>query len=99
MYALPHTVIDKKENIDWKRNGNLFMVGTFYLGPCLHLWYCKGMPIVINRTLGSNPSRMSSSVTGMLYDQLLFAPIFLSGFFVFQGVVNERSPKGISKGI
>ena len=85
--------------MDWKRNLNLFAVGTCYLGPSLHVWYCKGLPQVVNRVLGANPTKFKASFTGMLFDQLLFAPIFLAGFFTIQGLVNERSFEGVKSGI
>ena len=74
-------------------------MGTFYLGPSLHVWYCKGLPQVVNRVAGPNASKFKASFTGMLFDQILFAPIFLSGFFVVQGLVGERSLEGVSKGV
>jgi len=35
----------------------------------------------------------------MLFDQLIFAPFLLVGFFVYDGVVNDFSMKGLQKGI
>lgn len=42
--AITQIVIDKKPKFDFGRNLNLFLVGTTYVGPLLHLWYCKILP-------------------------------------------------------
>lgn len=35
----------------------------------------------------------------MLFDQFLFAPIFLSGFFVFRSFIETLDMKGVEKGV
>ena len=35
----------------------------------------------------------------MAFDQLLFAPIILVGFFIYDGLVNDCSMKGLDAGI
>lgn len=91
-------MIEKKESIDLKRNLVLTITGGVYLGPCLHIWYSKLLPQIVNRVVGQSTSKFVPAFTGMLFDQLLFAPIFLSGFFVFLGFMNDPSAKGIQKG-
>lgn len=49
---------------------------------------------MVNRVIGDSSSKYKAAFTGMLFDQLLFAPIFLAGFFTVQGIVNERSLSG-----
>lgn len=39
------------------------------------------------------------ALTGMAFDQLLFAPAFLVGFFVFLGLVADPSARGFNKGV
>lgn len=90
--SVPMLVIEKKAEFDFKRNLNLILTGTFYLGPCLHVWYSKLLPQVVNRVVGaSTASKFKPAFTGMLFDQLAFAPVFLTGFFVFANWVRDFS--------
>ena len=45
------------------------------------------------------PSSITTIAGKVAADQLLFAPIFLAGFFVVQGVLGERSIEGVNKGV
>jgi hypothetical protein len=73
----------------------LAATGTFYLGPILHVWYSKFLPQLVNRVMGSTggpvtttlAGRAKAAIPGTLFDQLLFAPAFLSGFFVFSNFI------------
>jgi protein Mpv17 len=35
---------DKAKPFDYNRNINFFAVGSLYIAPNLHLWYCKVLP-------------------------------------------------------
>ncbi|OON19758.1 hypothetical protein X801_04373, partial [Opisthorchis viverrini] len=37
--ALSQKLIEKNKQLDFYRNKNFLLVGTFYLGPCLSVWY------------------------------------------------------------
>lgn len=82
-----------------QRNLNLILTGTFYLGPCLHYWYSKFLPQAVNRVLGAKASKFRASMTGMLFDQLLFAPGFLTGFYVFANFVRDFTYKSALNGV
>lgn len=101
MYLLSYIlVIEKKQDFDWRRNFNLVLTGTFYLGPCLHVWYSKLLPQVVTRVVGTAPaSKFKPAFTGMLFDQVAFAPVFLTGFFIFASWVKDFSPKSAVGGI
>jgi hypothetical protein len=65
------------------------ITGTFYMGPCLHFWYTHSIPAILNTVLRNEAKnkRFVRAATGMAFDQLLFAPVVLAGFFVFLNVV------------
>lgn len=86
MYLILYAAIEKKEHFDLWRNFNLFLTGSVYLGPCLHFWYSKYLPRLVSN-LVSSQGKFKPAFVGMLLDQIVFAPIFLSGFFVFAGFV------------
>lgn len=92
-----HLVFEHKP-FDLKRNLNFFTMGAAYIAPCLHFWYCKALP-KISAQLFSNASKFVKVFGSMLFDQLLFAPVLLTGFFAFNGLVVERSLSGAQKGI
>ena len=92
-------VFDKKEKIDLKRNLNLFLVGTTYVGPCLHVWYCKALPLIGNFMFKETTKKSARVFTLMSADQLLFTPFYLVGFFIYNGFVNSFSTKGLTEGI
>lgn len=92
------SVIDKKPKIDLKRNLNLFLVGSTYVGPLLHLWYCKLLPIIGNFFIKETTKKSAKVFTLMSADQLLFTPFYLVGFFLYDGLMNQCSTKGFIKG-
>jgi hypothetical protein len=101
MYTFGYEVIEKGHAFDLRRNINMAITGTLYMGPCLHYWYTHSVPAIL-RIIFSNHSKDNKFVraaTGMAFDQLLFAPIVLSGFFVFLNLVKEPKPSGFSTGI
>lgn len=83
-----HSVIDKKPKIDLKRNLNLFLVGSTYVGPLLHLWYCKLLPTIGNLLFKQTTKKSARVFTLMSADQFLFTPFYLIGFFIYNGIMN-----------
>ena len=77
---------------------SLTLTGAFYLGPCLHFWYSKYLPAVINKCIGDTPNKYKRAFTGMIFDQILFAPTFLSGFFIVMGFNSSFSMEGVKQG-
>ena len=75
------------------------MVGSMYLAPMLHMWYCKALPFIGSRIFNEATPKAARVFTSMACDQLLFAPILLMGFFVFDGIVKDFSIGGLKKGI
>jgi peroxisomal membrane protein 2 len=85
--VIPVTVanIEKKENspslfdylrhIDWVRTGNFTLLGIVYIAPAMHYWYGFLM-----RAFHGNSMRITILRTAM--DQSMFAPTFLTFFFV-----------------
>jgi hypothetical protein len=61
-------------------------MGSFYFAPCLHAWYCKILPKIGDK-LFSTSTKTVRVIGSMLFDQLAFAPILLSGFFTFNGLL------------
>ena len=70
-----------------------------YISPALHFWYGRGVPLVTSKVFGNNLSPFMKSVGGMVFDQLLFAPILLSGFFVFNGFIQTFDMDGLKNGV
>ena len=89
-----YSVIEKKTTFDYRRNFNLFLAGSCYIAPMLHFWYCKMLPRIAAPLL---PSSTIGQVFGkMAIDQLLFAPLILSGFYIFLTTVSDGDPmKGV----
>lgn len=55
---------------------------------------------MIQKKIFSEQTAKATKVfTSMAFDQLLFAPVLLVGFFVYDGVVNDFSINGLKKGI
>ena len=75
-------VIDKKSQVDWGRNRNLFIVGSLYFAPMLHMWYCKALPYIQSKVFSEATPKATKVFASMAADQLAFAPIILAGFFI-----------------
>lgn len=84
-------VIDKKENIDWKRNTNLFLVGAGYFAPMLHNWYCRALPYFGSLVFKETTPKAARVLISMAADQLAFAPIVLAGFFIVNALIDDTS--------
>lgn len=82
------------------------MTGAIYLGPILHIWYSKLMPQMVSRIVRNTPNqadslskRITGAIPGTLLDQLLFAPPFLAGFFIFNSFVQDFKAESAKKGV
>ena len=74
-------------------------MGALYIAPALHAWYCKLLPKVQGIVFSANVSKTVKVLGSMAMDQLLFAPILLSGFFPVNQMVVDRSFKSWEKGV
>ena len=63
------------------------------------MWYCKVLPAIGAKLFNESTSKAGRVFTSMAFDQLLFAPIFLSGFFIYDGLTKDFSVNGFGKGI
>lgn len=86
-----YLVVDKKDQIDWKRNRNLFLVGAGYFAPMLHMWYCKMLPYFGSRVFSESTPKTTRVLVSMAVDQLAFAPIILAGFFITNALFDDPS--------
>jgi protein Mpv17 len=75
------------------------VTGTVYFGPCLHFWYSKLLPRIVSKFLPASEVSLSTALLGMAFDQLAFAPLVLSGFFIFLNFTKEPEMKGIKVGV
>lgn len=96
-YICIHVAIEKKAEVDIKRNFDLFLTGGLYISPFLHLWYCKVLPRVVGK-LFPNFSKTPKVLISMLFDQGIFAPILLTLFFPVVHFINDPKPQSIRKG-
>jgi hypothetical protein len=97
--AFTQIVVDKKTKFDYARNLNLFLVGTTYVGPLLHVWYCKMLPAFGNMIFKESTKKSTRVFTFMSADQLIFTPLNLVGFFIFNGFVDDFSIQGLKNGL
>jgi hypothetical protein len=97
--AITQIVIDKKPKFDLGRNLNLFFVGTTYVGPLLHVWYCKMLPAFGNMVFKESTKKSTRVLALMSADQLIFTPLYLVGFFIYNSLINNFSLKGLQKGM
>ena len=79
----------------------LTITGGLYIGPILHVWYSRFLPQLVNKVSSGAASgaasgasaslrdKIKSAIPGTLFDQLLFAPPFLFGFFIFSSFVTD----------
>lgn len=73
-------------------------MGFAYIAPALHLWYCKLLPRV-QAAVFPTASKTVKVLGSMAFDQLVFAPILLTGFFPFNQVIADRSFGSFAKGV
>jgi hypothetical protein len=73
-------------------------MGSAYVAPALHLWYCKLLPR-IQAAIFPAVSKTVKVLGSMAFDQLLFAPVLMTGFFPVNQVVMDRDLKSFSKGV
>ena len=94
-----NSVIDKKNTVDWARNRNLFIVGSVYFAPMLHMWYCKMLPYLGSLVFKEATPKTTRVLISMAADQILFAPFILAGFFLTNSLFEDPSTEGLKKGI
>ena len=73
-------------------------MGFAYIAPALHLWYCKLLPRV-QAAVFPTASKTVKVLGSMALDQLVFAPVLLTGFFPFNQVVADRDVRSFGKGV
>jgi hypothetical protein len=69
--------------IDWHRVQKFVVLGMFYIGPVLHGWYGFLMRFWRKNDLLTTLKRTAA-------DQFLFAPTFLSGFFINASLLDGK---------
>jgi hypothetical protein len=57
----------------------------------LHVWYCKLLPPIAAKILPQN-NHVALTFGKMALDQIVFAPIILSGFFIAYSTFAEGDP-------
>jgi len=92
------TVFEKSsiKTFDFQRLGNMMLIGCFFVAPIGHLWYCKWAPSLIPRVT-MNPK--IQPVIGMLADQLIFAPPFVSSFLFLNDYLKNFSAKKAAENV
>lgn len=85
--------------MNWKRNLTLVLTGTYYLGPCLHFWYSKFLPKISGAILPATAGKYARAGVGMFFDQVMFAPVFLFGFFIVNSFNETFTMKGAERGV
>ena len=91
---ISQTIIEHKPNqpirINWERNLKMTTIGLG-VGPLLHYWYgLLGRYIV-----ASTPTK--TAIYQLAFDQILFAPVTIAGFFWVYGIIDRKSSEEIYK--
>jgi protein Mpv17 len=94
-----YAVFEKKESFNWKRNVDFFIMGFGYIAPALHVWYCKLLPTISTKVFAATTTKSVRVFGQMLFDQLLFAPILLTGFYPVNQMVVDRDLGAFKKGV
>ena len=83
--ALTQSVLESKALalLDWRRSLRFAVLGLTLVGPSLHIWYG-----VLNSRLPGSSAR--AVATRVALDQLIFAPLFLSGFLTVVAKVEHK---------
>jgi hypothetical protein len=61
-----------------------------YYGPTLHLWYCKILPVLAGYFF-SKSLKIKRVMGSLLFDQILFTPFFYCGYYLVDGIVENRN--------
>lgn len=79
-------VLDYLRQVEWARTGNFTLLGIVYIAPSMHFWYGFLM-----RAFTGNSMRITMLRTAM--DQSLFAPTFLTFFFINSSAIEYITGK------
>lgn len=82
-------VIEKKKSFDFQRTAQFSALGVCFVGPGLSLWYST-----LDRHIIGSAGKIAA-LKKMLLDQGVFAPVFLGGFLVLIGVLQNQAPEDI----
>ncbi|KAG5452155.1 Mpv17-like protein [Clonorchis sinensis] len=82
--ALSQKMVEKNKRLDFYRNKNFLLVGTFYLGPCLSVWY----RFIAKFFTGHPTVKVAKLVCA---DQLIFTPPLLFGVLSLLTLLRHRS--------
>jgi len=63
-------VVEKQQNLDWKRLNTFTALGFIWVAPCLHFWFGT-----LNRLVTAQGNM--GALVRMALDQLCFAPLFI----------------------
>eukprot|EP00123_Amoebidium_parasiticum_P021436 comp6722_c0_seq1/m.2496 comp6722_c0_seq1/g.2496 ORF comp6722_c0_seq1/g.2496 comp6722_c0_seq1/m.2496 type:complete len:247 (-) comp6722_c0_seq1:444-1184(-) len=78
-------LVDKVDEVNWKRTGMFVLINGIYVAPTIHVWYN-----LIARTIG-RWGGMQGVFAQLAADQLLFAPAFISSFTALLLAVEGRA--------
>jgi protein Mpv17 len=83
--------LSEQLNFEWSRTLTLAAVGLCYSGPINHLWFQSLERLIrIQHQAGAALSKL-------FIDQLFFAPVAISGYFVTRGLFEGKSLADIQK--
>lgn len=95
LFAIGDYIAQKCKNVsmsgegrkwDKERTVNFGVVGVLYYGPTLHLWYFKILP-KIALCFFKDRTKIFRVIGSVVFDQLLFTPVFYCGYFLIDYVV------------
>ena len=98
-FIVTYVVFEKTNQYDYKRSITLFIMGSTYIAPLLHVEFTKVLPQLVRRVAGSTERSFKTSLISMLIHQIVFDPIITAVFFIYHGFVQDRSMEGIRKGV
>jgi hypothetical protein len=69
-----------------KKEGSSFRSHIQFLWVTLHLWYCKLLPVIAGFFF-KKATKIKRVMGSLLFDQMLFSPIFYCGYFIMDAIV------------
>ena len=79
--------IEKRKSLDWRRFGNMAIIGGMWVGPALHVWFG-----FLGRVVTFTGHKATLAMLAL--DQLVWAPPFIASFVALVMTL-EGNPSGV----
>jgi len=69
-----------------------------YMGPALHVWYCKALPKLQSIVFNQTTKKYVRVFGSVIMTQLIFSPLLIFGFFLTNEFVKNPTANGLNVG-